>query len=474
VFTAIFQHHLGYLAACALAALVCGGAAWLLSHRLGNPNGLWWGGLAATVTGILGVTFMDGGAARRQCIVNHNLMEPFHTTQGLWNLAMTVPLGLCALLAVRQFLPVLVGVVTLPLAIEFTQATVDGLGRSCDSADAEMNVLGGLVGLAVAVAALAYRGRLNWRAGAKASLITAVVIGVIGAGLARPLVALTHVDGTGLSAADSTQRQAVQAKIQEAFGDHYKLGDVYEQPCVGASCTTVAFNLLSRDEGHPEAFSSGSLSWPDKEHLNVLLVDSDRPSVMGYPVKGAGKPSTEEEAFKIAQQYMRDHYPWAAGASAHKTYQVGEKAQLGWMTSYRWVRNDVLMPRMLDIQVSRSGQISQVDVTLGPTEVDLPEAKLSGGQAEAAVLDGLVAQARANQSGHVDGARLKAQYDVEAFTLKAAKRDGSWRSEWLVNVAMREQGHGVGSEPAAGADMWRVDAASGQVYDGVNAPVQRG
>ncbi|MEV7796672.1 VanZ family protein [Streptomyces sp. NPDC087512] len=473
MFTAIFQHHTGYLAACALAALVFGGAAWLLSHRLGNPNGLWWGGLAATVTGILGVTFMDGGTASRQCTVNHNLMEPFHTTQGLWNLAMTVPLGLCALLAMRQFLPVLIGVVTLPLAIEFTQATVNGLGRSCDSADAEMNILGGLAGLAVAAAALAIRGRLDWRAGAKVSLITALVIGVLGAGVARPLVALNHVDGTSLSVADSTQRQAVQAKIKEAFGDHYRLGDVYEQPCGGTSCTTVVFNLLSRDEGHPEAFSSGNLSWPDKEHLNVLLVDSDRPSIMGYPVQGAGKPSTEEEAFRIARRYMRDRYPWAADASTHKTYQVGEKAQLGWMTSYRWVRNDVLMPRMLDIQVSRSGQISQVDVTLGPTDVDLPEAKLSAPQAEAAVLDGLVAQARANQSGHVDGERLKAQYRVEAFTQKAAKRDGSWRSEWLVNVAMREQGHGGGPDPAAAADMWRVDAASGQVYDGVNAQVKR-
>ncbi|MGJ3558825.1 hypothetical protein ACR6C2_07550 [Streptomyces sp. INA 01156] len=58
----------------------------------------------------------------------------------------------------------------------------------------------------------------------------------------------------------------------------------------------MIFNLLSRDKGHPEAFSSGSLSWPDKEHLNVLLVDSDRPSVMGYPVTEAGKPSTEQEA----------------------------------------------------------------------------------------------------------------------------------------------------------------------------------
>ncbi|MDT0616089.1 VanZ family protein [Streptomyces lancefieldiae] len=472
MFTAIFQNHYGYLATCALAGLILGGAAWLLSHRLGKPFGLWWGGLTATVAGVLGVTFLGAGTASRQCVVNHNLTEPFHATQGLWNLAMTVPLGLFALLAVRRFLPALVGVVVLPLAIEFTQATVDGLGRVCDSADAEMNILGGLLGLALAAAVLAQRRGLNWRGGATASLITSVVIAILGAGVARPMVALTHVDGTGLTAAGSQQRQAVEAVVQEAFGDHYKLGDVYEQPCVGAPCTTVVFNLLSRDAGHSEEFSSGSLTWPDKEHLNVLLVDSDRPSVMGYPVPGGGKPSTEQEAYQIAQKYMSDHYPWAKGAFTHKTYPVGENAVLGWMTSYRWVHNDVLMPRMLDIQVSRAGQISQVDVTLGPTEVSLPQAKLDAEQAEAAVLDGLVAQARANQATDVDSAQLKAQYTIEAFTLKAAKRNGAWRSEWLVNLAMREQAAGTGSDPVPEPDMWRVDAANGQVYDGTNTPVK--
>ncbi|MFE2460072.1 VanZ family protein [Streptomyces sp. NPDC059402] len=471
MFTAIFQNHYGYLGACALISLAFGGAAWALARRLGEPFGLWWGLLAATLTGVLGVTFMGSGTASRQCVVNHNLAEPFHATQGLWNLAMTVPLGFFGIFAVRRFMPVLVGVVALPLAIEFTQATVDGLGRVCDSADAEMNIIGGLVGLAAAAVVLARRGELNWKAGAKASSIVSVVILLLGAGVARPMVALTHVDGTGLAAAGTEQRQAVEAKVKEAFGDRYKLGDVYEQACVGAPCKTVVFNLLSRDEGHSEAFSSGSLSWPDKEHLNVLLVDSTQPSVMGYPVPGAGKPSTDESAYKIAEDYMKDHYPWAKAAFTHKTYPVGEKAELGWMTSYRWVHDDVLMPRMLDIQVSRAGEISQVDVTLGPTEVELPVAKLDAKQAEAAVLDGLVVQSRANQGGDVDRAQLKKLYEIEAFTLKAAKRDGDWRSEWLVNLSVREESQDTTAE-SSGADMWRVDAASGQVYDGTNAPVR--
>lgn len=427
MFTAIFQNHYTYLAICALTAFVVGGAAWLLSRRLGSPFGMWWGGLAATVTGVLGATFMGSGPASGQCVINHDLTEPFRTTQGLWNLAMTVPLGLFALLAGRRVLPALVGVVALPLAIECTQAMVNGLGRVCDSADAEMNILGGLVGLAVAAAVLARRGALNWQAGSRASLIASAVLLVLGAGVVHPMLAYTHVDGSGLSAAGTSQRQAVDRVVKEAFGDRYRLGHVYDQPCVGAPCTNVIFTLLSRDKGHPDAFSNGSLSWPDKKHLNVLLEDSDRPSVMGYPVAGAEAPSTEQDAYKIAQQYMRQHYPWAEDAVEHRTYPVGEKAELGWMTSWRWLHDDVLMPRMLDVQVNRTGRVSQVDVTLGPKKVELGERELDAGQAEKAVRTGLFAQYKANDGGDLTEPQLAAKYQIEAFTVKAVERDGTWR-----------------------------------------------
>ncbi len=472
MFTAIFQNHFGYLAACTLAALVVGGAAWLLSRRLGNPFPMWWGGLAATITGVFGVTFMGSGAANDQCVINHSLTEPFHTTQGLWNLAMTVPLGLFALLAVRQVLPALVGVVALPLAIEFTQATVDGLGRVCDSADAEMNILGSLVGLCVAAVVLARREALNWQGGIKASLIASAVLLTVGAGVARPMVAFTHVDGSGLSTAGSAQRQAVERVVMEAFGDRYELGNVYEQPCGGASCTNVVFTLLSQDKGHSEAFSNGSLSWPDKKHLNVLLEDSDRPSVMGYPVTGAKPPSTQQDAYKIAEQYMREHYPWAKDAVEHKTYPVGDKAQLGWMTSWRWLQDEVLMPRMLDVQVNRAGRISQVDVTLGPTREKLEKAELDTDQAEEAVRDGLVSQYRANGGNDLDAQQIQAKYEVEAFTLKAVERDGTWRPVWLVNVSMRSEKAGADPVEQGEAEMWRVDAVDGRVYDGTDTPVE--
>ncbi|MFD4626562.1 VanZ family protein [Streptomyces sp. NPDC058475] len=466
MFTAIFQDHYGYLTACAVAALVLGGAAWVLTRRLGNSYGVWWAGLVGTLVGVLGVTFMGSGPASGQCVVNHDLAEPFHTTQGLWNLAMTVPLGVFALLAVRRPLPALVGVVALPLAIEFTQAKVSGLGRVCDSADAEMNILGGLVGLAVAVVVLARRRSLEWQAGVKPSLIAAAVVLVLGAGVARPMLTLTHVDGSGLSAASSPQRDAVEEAVNEAFGDRYALGHVYEQPCVGASCTNIIFTLLSRDAAHPEAFANGSLSWPDKKHLNVLLEDSDHPTVMGYPVAGAKTPSTEQESFQIAQSYVRERYAWVKDAAQHRTFPVGEKAQLGWMTNWRWFDHDVLMPRMLDVQVDRSGHVSQVDVTLGPKRVKLEPATLDSGQAEKAVRDVLADQSQAHRNSLPDNLVVK------AFALKAAERDATWRPEWLVGVSIGAENQESDPGASGTGDTWRVDAVSGQVYDDTNVPVK--
>ncbi|MGW9448744.1 VanZ family protein [Streptomyces sp. NPDC055632] len=464
MFTAIFQNHLGYLTACALTALALGGATWFFVNRLAKPQGVWWAGLTATLTGVLGVTFMGGGPVGETCVINHQFAQPFHTTQGLWNLAMTVPLGLFAALAARRPLPVLVGVITLPLAIEFTQATVDGLGRVCDSSDARMNILGGLLGvIAAAVALRTRRESLDWHAGAKPSLITAAVILLAGTGLARPALSFTNVDGTGLSTASADQRQAVEKAVNEAFGDRYVLAHVYDQPCVGAPCTNVLFTLLSRDKNHPQAFGNGTLSWPDKNRLNIMLEDSDRPTVMGYPIPDAKRPDNDKDAYAIALAYIKDRYPWAVDATVHKTNPVGAETGLGWITVWRWLNGDVLMPQTLDVQVSKTGTISQVNLIRGPTRLELEEPKLTAAQAETAVREAMV------EKYHASGQAPTAGIQVKAFTLKAGGGQGSWRAEWLVNVSFgagAEQTE-ITAEPAA--DIWRVDAITGKTYDGLGS-----
>ncbi|MEH0513256.1 MULTISPECIES: VanZ family protein [unclassified Streptomyces] len=458
MFSATFQHHIGYLAVCTFIGLICGGTAWTLAHKRSNPHGVWWSGLAFVLTGVLGVTFMGGGSASGACVLNHEIAEPFRTTQGLWDLAMMVPVGVCALLAIRRPLPVLFGVIALPLAIEFTQATVNGLGRVCDSSDAEMNIIGGLVGLAIVAIVLANRHSLAWQAGMKGTLIAFAALLLLGSGFARPMLDLTNDDGSSLADADSGQKRAVEAAVKEAFGDRYKIGQLHEQPCGDSSCTNIIFNVHSREEGHAEDFGTGSLSWPDKKHLNVQLENSDRPTIMGYPVEGVKAPSSDAAASRITKSYAQRKYPWAMDATMIQTVPVGENAELGWITAWRWVHNNVLMPRMLDVQIDRVGRVSQVDVTLGPTRASFPKVKLDAGQAEKAVNKAVAVQIRNN--GNTD-----AEFHAKAVTVKAVERDGNWQPNWLVNVAWLSTGKGEASQEAAVVDMYRVNAVTGQVYD---------
>ncbi|WP_079075542.1 VanZ family protein [Streptomyces griseorubiginosus] len=458
MFSAIFQHHLGYLAVCTSIGLICGGAAWILAQKHRNPHGVWWFVLTFTLAGVFGITFMGAGSASGACVLNHELAEPFRTTQGLWNLAMMVPAGACALLAIRRPLPVLFGVVTLPLAIEFAQATVNGLGRVCDSSDAEMNIIGGLMGFAIVAVALTIRHSLVWKVGVKGTLIAFAALLLLGPGLARPMLDFTNVEGGSLADADSEQKQAVKAAVEEAFGDRYKIGQLYEQPCEGSSCVNIIFNLHRSERGHFEAFGTGSLSWPDRKHLNVQLENSDRPTVMGYPVAGAKTPSGNVEASRITNSYAQRKYPWAMGATMTETVPVGEKAELGWITAWRWTHNSVLMPRMLDVQVDRSGRISQIDVTLGPTRARLPKVKLDAGQAEREVNKAVTVQLRNNGNAG-------AEWHSKAFTVKAVEQDGTWQPNWLVNVTWPTSGKSDPQKEAA-VEMYRVNAVTGQVYDG--------
>lgn len=459
VFTAIFEDRYDFLAVLCVGALAAGALAWRLSVRLRAPHGMWWAAITATLVGVLGVTSF-GGTDRptAECVVNHQFAEPFHTTQGLWNLGMFLPVGFFALLALRRPLPALVGVTALPCVIELAQALVPGIGRSCDSSDAEMNVIGGVLGLLAAGIFLATRRALDWQGWAKPTLVTALVIGLAGIGVFRTAVTPMNYDGTGLSDADSTQQEAAREAVGQAFGDRYRIGRVYVQPCVDVRCTNLMFNIA--DEGY------ASLDWPARRHLNIVLEQGDTPGPGSYPVPGAPTPRGKEDAARIADRYMRDHYPWAAQATSRKTYPVGENSAFGWITSWHYFdRADILMPRMLDVQINRAGRVSQIDVTLGPTRIEsLPAPRVSGKQAARAV----VRWATEKASAH--GQDLSG-FTAHATTLKANDRGDGWRPEWLVSVGT---GAGTGTEEGTGAapqeTMW-VDAISGTVYDSQYPPL---
>ncbi|WP_166026286.1 VanZ family protein [Streptomyces chilikensis] len=445
MFTAIFEGHYGLLALLAALGLALGGVAWWLAARRKNSYGLWWFALAVTLTGVLGVTSFGGGSrdGRAQCVVNHDVWEPFHTAQGLMNLAMFVPVGCFALLALRRPVPAFLGVTALPCLIELGQATLPFVGRGCDSSDVVMNVLGGLVGLLAAGTFLMMRGGVEWKGWAKPALLSGAVLAVAGVITFRTAVIMVHYDGTGLSSPESSQKAAVTQAVKEAFGDRFPVTNVYVQPCLDVQCTNLIFTV-GKD-------GNGTLQWPGKEHLNILLENSSAPGANSFPVAGTTAPADGDEAYRIAETYMRDHYPWAAKTSLHKTVPVGEQAEFGWITSWRFMKNDVLMPRMLDVQVNRAGRISQIDVSRGPTALDLPTPKISKKKAEELALTYLRDEASANGSSLGD-------MDADAFAIKAVNRGNGWRPEWIVNSQPPNAGPDV-----APATNW-VDALDGTVH----------
>ncbi|WP_217128143.1 VanZ family protein [Streptomyces sp. AC558_RSS880] len=451
MFAAIFDGHYGFLAALTFVGLAMGGLAWWTATRKGNPHGLWWLALTATVTGVIGVTSFGGGQASRQCVINHDLAEPFHTAQGLLNLAMFVPVGCFALLALRRPVPAFLGTAVLPCLIELSQATVPFVARGCDSADVEMNLLGGLIGLLTAGAFLARQRRLDWSGWAKPAAVAGLAVAIAGTVVFRTLVSSVHYDGTGLSAPGEDQHEAVTQAVQRAFGDRFPVTNVYVQPCLDVQCTNLIFNVGGD--------GTGTLEWPDQRHLNILLEASSEPGANSFPVATATAPQDKDDAYRTAETYMRGHYSWAAGATLHRTEPVGEDAEFGWITSWRFMDNDILMPRMLDVQVNRAGRISQIDVTMGPTELDLPDPKISKGQAEQLVLGHLREEAEASGNPPSD-------VTVDAFTLKANDRGHGWRPEWIVNS---RPPHEEGTESVTTTN-W-VDALDGTVHISAYPPL---
>ncbi|MFJ8637032.1 hypothetical protein [Streptomyces sp. NPDC093568] len=119
---------------------------------------------------------------------------------------------------------------------------------------------------------------------------------------------------------------------------------------------------------------------------------------------------------------------------------MGDNAEFGWITSWRYQSGGVLMPRSLDVQVNRAGRISQLNVQDGPQQVRLPHRRVSEQQAEQAALRRVGAES---------------QTKAEAITVRAVRREGVWRAEWSIEISM------PGSDPY----LVFVDAETAKVHE---------
>lgn len=419
MFEAVFGDDYGFLGGLTVVAVVLGGAAWWGARRWRAEHAFWWLPFVFCLTGVLGVTVAlrsgEGGGAA-ECVINHELTEPLHTTQGQWNLAMFVPVGLFGILALRRPVPVLAGVLALPCLIELTQAVAPFAGGVCDSADVEMNVGGGLTGLAVGL--LAVRGRVAWRAGGRSALVLLGVLGLLGAVTLQSAVTLNHVDGSGVRDADGDERKAAERAVRQAFGDRYRVGHVQVSPGMDGYNGWMHIQFAGG--------FAGDLMWPGGRRLTVDFMSTVHPSEAGFPVPGVGRPRNTEDAYRIARTYMRARYPWAESASWHATRVVHDSGGAGWVTSWRFKERGVEMPRSLDVRLNSAGRVFGLSVDLGPRRVALPAHLISARRAEEIVRED-------QQKGRTDSSAPRV-HAGPLMTERTRGNTGPWRAIWSVAV----------------------------------------
>ncbi|AZM51220.1 hypothetical protein DMA15_00320 [Streptomyces sp. WAC 01529] len=443
MFQAIFQGNGPWVALLAITAglLALGVFTWLKKRQ--RPA-LIPSVFVAYLVVVLGVTlFLAGsGSASHECTVNRQVAEPFHTTQGLLNGLMTVPLGFLGLLASRRRLLTLAGVLIGPCLIELSQGTVNAFSRICDSSDAEMNILGGLVGMGCAWL-VARRWSIDFRSyiDERVTVLVATAIGVIGLGVTVPRVTFTAVDATSIQAGSSEQAEAMRDALDQAFGDDYASvadGKLQYTPTEGAGERgTLHFSSDKVD---------AEISWPSKLSFTASLEYSDTPTSRSFPIDGREHPNLARgEAKKLATQYAQAHYPWVKDATNVTVAPVAD-GKLGWLASWRTVEQKVLMPAMLDVQINTAGRISQLNVSSGPSHFDdLPSVEVSRDRAIGKVRESL---------------RHPETYEFHANVIKAVRRDGRWNPEYIVQAMVK----GAENDDSADVTDYFVDAHTGQLH----------
>ncbi|MGW2838023.1 VanZ family protein [Streptomyces sp. NPDC001493] len=369
---------------------------------------------------VLGVTLFlsGGGGASHECTLNHEIGEPFRTTQGLLNGLMTAPLGFLGLLASRRRLLTLTGVVLGPCLVEVAQASVNAFSRLCDSSDAEMNILGGLAGVGLAWWVARARGlKLKPTLRERTPTVVASLAGIAVLAVAVSDITFTAVDATSVQSGSGQQADAMRDALDEAFGDKFKdLGDgrLQYSPVEGLNRGSVHFSDRRVD---------AELSWPSTLKLSAMFEWSDKPTSRSVSIDGREHPHMDlAEAKKLATRYADEHYPWA-DAATHVTVVPVADGEFGWMASWRVMDHDVLMPAMLDVQINRVGRISQLLVSRGPTHLDeLPSVDVSRSEA----ID--IAKKSMTHSESLE---------FHANVLKASLRSGHWRPEYIVQATVR-------------------------------------
>ncbi|MEU7023827.1 VanZ family protein [Streptomyces sp. NPDC046203] len=402
---------------------------------------------AAAVTAVLSLTLWTTGSPVElslTCTINRDLVEPFTTEQGLLNAGLFVPVGFLGVLAHRKVLGVMAFGVLLTATIETLQAVLPFLGRGCDTSDLIMNSLGGIAGaLAGWLITLLERPRGSflhrWEARSTYAASAALALMALAFGF---VIEPDVVDRTlGIGRASDAQEDAMRDAVRQAFDGDIGVSDVSFG--YGEDDTGTIMAQLAGDGG------SAELRWPSRRGFQVILDAGTEKPDSGYLMPGVTtRPRNAEQARSIARAYAERHAAWGLKDGARPaTYPVGEKAELGWVTSWRRSGADgILMPMRLDVQIDRNGRVTQLTMN------DVPDVKVAKPRItrDAAVTKVLGPDSNSD-SAEVRAGTMEDPYEV---VLLAAQNGSRWVPAWYITQTL----------PNLLTDEY-VDAITGETFD---------
>jgi hypothetical protein len=430
---AILRANAGLIPVFAVLGLIAVAAAWWLAPRRGLDRRLAVL-FALCLAGELSSTLYPtahSSTASHICSYSKDLLSAFGSHQGLLNVALYVPLALCAVLLLDRPLIALTGCWLLSAGTETAQALLP-LGRACDSQDFVTNATGALLGVALV---------LGWRWARRRAFVppprgellrSGALLGVGGlVVLAVQSAAVSpRWEVGGLTSVESSEKRALAAKDAElVYGPGTQVVAVQEEAAVGSVPDLLIVNTRT---------AQLSIEWPSGQ-LN-RGTDFSSPSSSSSSVDGGG---SDGQARTVADAFAKQWYASELAGTTVRVYQA-DPTKTRRTVEYRRYRADGLLePMRLDIQVDPGGKIAQfssrnvADPQLVPATVSRQVAVATVGAAH-------------------PGAVLNAG-------LVAALVGTEWRPCWSVTLANA-------SDPKSPGTSYQVDAVTDALVEPSPAP----
>ncbi|TXC94249.1 VanZ family protein [Streptomyces sp. ISID311] len=376
--------------------------------------------LALWCTSMVSVLFLtlwaNGGTqGAGTCVANLSLLEPFGTEQGLLNCLMFTPVGFMGVIVTRRVVPAFACGVALSALIETAQGALPAIGRACDTSDLVSNSVGSMLGAFIGFALVRFQKSdlTPWRMRRSPAVITCTAFSVL-LGTVWITSIQTHsvraTEAVGSAAGD--QRHAAVDAVHQAFGDHYAVGNVQFSSSLDSDRGTVMASL-------PVGFVQ--VNWPEANEITASLDMSDSGKPSGFPVPGApAHVGNSTQAKKAATTYAQTHFSWALPGSKTEVSPVGKKASLGWLVSWRRYHNSVLMPMRLDVQIDRTGHVSQLSTRKVP-DVATPPSRIKKDEA--------LRIAKSSSPGC---------QKAEAGELLAVQNRPKWHAVWRIKITCKD------------------------------------